>query len=149
MTTNAMNNENTTTTTTSKFRKEGEGYDLSMLPAGYTPVYYGFNCRPRQVRYYKVEESCKDILEGRASRSTTEKFLAKVRDNLAKAEATAAELRAKSEAAEAVRINGADSLTRKLARKERDRIDGRRSENDHKIYAFKNIIDKIEKYLAE
>lgn len=146
MNTNAMNNENTTTT---KFRKEGEGYDLSMLPAGYTPVYYGFNCRPRQVRYYKVEESCKDILEGRASRSTTEKFLAKVRDNLAKAEALSLDLQAKSVAAEEVRINGKDSLTRQLARKERDRIDGRRSENDHKIYAFKDIIGKIEKYLAE
>lgn len=143
MTTNAMN------TNTTKFQPEGEGYDLSMLPAGYTPVYYGFNCRPRQVRYYKVEESCHDILAGRASRSTTEKFLAKVRDNLAKAEALSLELQAKSAAAEEVRRNGKDSLTRRLAMKERDRVDGRRSENDHKIYAFKDIIGKVEKHLAE
>jgi hypothetical protein len=72
-----MNTE-PTQPTKEKFRPEGSGYELSMLDASYSPVYYGFNCRPRQVKYYKVENSVKDVLNGSVSKSVSIKFLEKV-----------------------------------------------------------------------
>jgi hypothetical protein len=71
-----------------KFRPEGSGYTLSMLDASYSPVYYGFNCRPRQVKYYKVMKSVEDVLKGYTSKSVALAFLEKVKKMQEKHNAT-------------------------------------------------------------
>jgi hypothetical protein len=71
-----------------KFRPEGSGYTLSMLDASYSPVYYGFNCRPRQVKYHKVMKSVEDVLEGKTSKSVALAFFDKVKKMQEKHNAT-------------------------------------------------------------
>lgn len=62
-----------------KFRPEGSGYTLSMLDASYSPVYYGFNCRPRQVKYYRVIKSVEDVMKGMTSKSVALAFFEKIK----------------------------------------------------------------------
>ena len=146
-TTNAMNI--TATTTTAKFAEEGKGFSLSSLPTGYTAVYYGFNCRPRQVRYYKVEKSCEDILAGYASRSTATAWLAKVRDLHAKAMARQQELDEKIARADKQMRESGSRDAREYARKERNRLENAWGNHRYKLSAFANSIEKVEKHLAE
>ena len=71
-----------------KFRPEGSGYTLSMLDTAYSPVHYGFNCRPRQVKYYKVIKSVEDVLEGKTSKSVAIAFFEKVKKSYEKHQGT-------------------------------------------------------------
>jgi hypothetical protein len=144
MNTNAMN-----TTTTAKFAEEGKGFSLSSLPTGYTAVYYGFNCRPRQVRYYKVEKSCEDILAGYASRSTASAWLAKVKALHAKAVARKEELDAAIARADKQMREGGSRDAREYARKERNRLENAWGNHEYKVSAFADCIAKVEARLAE
>lgn len=147
MTTNAMNNDNTNTTAP-KFREEGKGYTLSMLDAGYTPVYYGFNCRPRQVRYYKVEKSVETVLGGHCSRSVAEAFLAKVKKGYDKAMARHADLDAQASRAENAFRTAPSSDARNYARKERNRLATAHYNHSFKVDALADCVKKLEAYLA-
>jgi hypothetical protein len=147
MNTNAMNNN--TTTTTAKFAEEGKGFSLSSLPTGYTAVYYGFNCRPRQVKYYKVEKSCKDILAGSASRSTASAWLAKVKALHAKALARKEELEEAIGRADKQVREGGSRDAREYARKERNRLENAWGNHEYKVSSFADCIAKVEAHLAE
>lgn len=140
-------NNNATTPATKSFRKEGEGFDLSMLPTGHTPVYYGFNCRPRQVKYYKVEKAAENILDGYASRSVAVAWVAKVKEKLAATEAKIAELNAKAELYDVLRSSGSDFATRDLAHKARNKTYNQVSNLEHRASDFKTCIEKVEAML--
>lgn len=71
-----------------KFRPEGQGYTMTMLDISYSPVYYGFNCRPKQVKYYKVIKSVEDVLDGKTSKSVALSFVDKVKKSYEKHQAT-------------------------------------------------------------
>lgn len=146
MNTNAMNND-TTTNPAPKFREEGKGYDLSMLDAGYTPVYYGFNCRPRQVRYYKVEKSVETVLGGYCSRSVAEAFLAKVKKGHEKAVARSTELSEKADLADEA-FRNTSGHSRDYARKERNRLQTAHYNHSFKVEALADCVKKLEAYLA-
>jgi hypothetical protein len=148
MTTNAMNTT-TTTTTTAKFADEGKGYSLSSLPTGYTAVYYGFNCTPRQVRYYKVEKSCEDILAGSASRSIASAWLSKVKELHTKALARKEELDGAIARADKQMREGGSRDAREYARKERNRLENAWGRHEYKVTAFADCIKSVEAHLAK
>lgn len=137
------------TTTKPKFRNEGEGLPASSLDTGYTPVYYGFNCRPRQVRYYKVEKSVELILDGSVSRSNTEAFLAKVKVKQEKAIARLLELDEKTTRADNAFRNGTSSDARKYAVKERNRLATAHYNHSFTVDGYTKAVESVEKYLAE
>jgi hypothetical protein len=140
-----MNSNNVTQV---KFADEGKGYSLSSLPTGYTAVYYGFNCTPRQVKYYKVEQSCKDILAGSASRSTASAWLAKVKELHTKALARREDLGDGINRADEAMRNGSRDAS-EYARKERNRLENAWGRHEYKVTAFADCIKSVEAHLAE
>lgn len=118
-----MTNENPQPVT--KFAEEGKGRSLALLSDSASPVYYGFNCTPRQVRYYKVEKSVEEILKGGYTRTDVEKFLAKVKEKMCKAETKYAEYEAKLEELRKKRQTCSDYGTRQILRKEENKLETR------------------------
>ena len=116
-----MTNENPQPVT--KFAEEGKGRSLALLSDSASPVYYGFNCTPRQVRYYKVEKSVEEILKGGYTRTDVVQFLEKVKKKLTKAQDKFAEYETKYEEAKSKMETCTDYSARQLFRKERDRLE--------------------------
>lgn len=136
--------------TATKFAKEGEGRNISLLNATATPVYYGFNCRPRQVRYYKVEESVEQILKGGYARKDVEQFLEQVKKNYEKSSDTLAGYKEDLESVNR-KIEGTnDYLARTLLRKEGNRIETKMFNYKYdKTDRYEAAIAKLTKFLAE
>jgi uncharacterized coiled-coil DUF342 family protein len=115
-----------------KFRPEGSGYTLSMLDASYSPVYYGFNCRPRQVKYHKVMKSVEDVLEGKTSKSVALAFFDKVKKMQEKHNATLQKYKDEIESLNAKsNEEGREYYSRKYFRDEIEKI-------ENKLYSDNN-----------
>jgi hypothetical protein len=107
------------------FTPEGEGYSLDMLSTTYAPVYYGFNCRPRQIKYRPIEESCLKILSGKASLSVAKAFYEKLKPIYDKTCQQIEKLKQDAQVVEDKRNACKDYATRQLLIKERNRIENR------------------------
>lgn len=141
-----MTNENTASNP--KFRKEGEGYDLNMLDCTYTPVYYGFNCRPRQVKYHKVERSVEDVLKGSVSRPNALTFRVKIQVNLEKAQAKQEDYK-KQLAKIEKDMEGLSYSAKQHLRKAYHALDTRAYNHSYKVDAYIACIQQLTDYLAE
>jgi DNA-binding transcriptional MerR regulator len=122
-----------------KFADESAGMfaDASTLDTSVSPVYYGFNCTPRQVRYYKVEKSVESIMKGGYTRSSVVKFVDKIKEKNENCNVTLAGYKEELNSVEASFCSAKDSLTRNLLRKKRNQL-------DTKIYNYE--CDKTDKY---
>jgi len=126
------------------FKPEGEGYSLAMLSTTYAPVYYGFNCRPRQIKYRPIEESCKTILSGKTSLSVAKQFFEKLKpiydDTCKKIE----KLKQDAQVVEDKRNACQDYTTRQLLVKERNRIENKiYGELGYKKDTLEHYVEKI------
>lgn len=145
-----MINENTNTKP--KFAEETAGVfaDASSLDCSASAVYYGFNCTPRQVRYYKVEKSVKAILAGGFTRSSVEKFLGKVKEKMSKAELKFAEYEDKLKEVRAKRESCTDYQTRQILRKEENKVETRAYNYENEVVGmYQRAFETLTKFLAE
>jgi hypothetical protein len=139
--------QNKDTTVTPKFKPEGEGYPLKSLETSYTPVYYGFNCTPRQVKYYKMEKGVETILKGYCSRSVAEAYLAIIEakwktanDKYYEYETKIEELNKESQ--------GLVHSIRKHYRKSINQIASRQYNYGFKVRGIAECVEKVKAYLA-
>jgi vacuolar-type H+-ATPase subunit I/STV1 len=145
-----MTTENTYTKP--KFAEETAGVfaDASSLDCSASAVYYGFNCTPRQVRYYKVEKSVKEILAGGFTRSSVEKFLGKVKEKMSKAELKFAEYEDKLKEVRARREACTDYQTRQILRKEENKVETRAYNYENEVVGmYQRAFESLTKFLAE
>ena len=143
-----MTNENPQPVT--KFAEEGKGRSLALLSDSASPVYYGFNCTPRQVRYYKVEKSVEEILKGGYTRTDVEKFLAKVKEKMCKAETKYAEYEAKLEELRKKRQTCSDYETRQILRKEENKLENRMSNYEYDtVGKYQKAVQALTQFLTE
>lgn len=133
-----------------KFAEEGKGRSIALLSDSASPVYYGFNCTPRQVRYYKIEKSVEEILKGGYTKNDIISFLTKVKSKLEKAKAKHAEYQAK--------LNGIrDSVLkceyyqiRETLRKEANKVETRMFNYEYDtVQKYQKAVDDIEKFLQD
>ena len=123
--------------------------DASTLDTSASPVYYGFNCTPRQVRYYKVERSVEQILKGGYTRSSVVKFLDKVKEKMSKAENKFAEYETKYKEAQSKMETCTDYSARKLFRKERDRLETKAYNYENEVVGlYQRAVENLTKILA-
>jgi len=142
----------TTENTKPKFAEETAGSyaDASNLDCSASAVYYGFNCTPRQVRYYKVEKSVKDILAGGFTRSSVEKFLGKVKEKMCKAELKYAEY---EDQVKALRVKSSactDRQTRQIIRKEENKVETRMCNYEYEVLGrYQRAFETLSKFISE
>lgn len=133
-----------------KFATHGRSF-LSLLSAAVTPTYYGFNCRPRQIKYRAVEKSVEDIKQGKYIREDAEALLVMIKANLAKAETKADEYHAKIEHFDKkIADVSIDSEARRMFRKERNKVETRMY--NYKYDTIKTLADAqsdLEAYLKD
>jgi len=142
----------TTENTKPKFAEETAGSyaDASNLDCSVAKVYYGFNCTPRQVRYYKVDKSVESILAGGFTRSSVEKFLGKVREKMSKAELQHAEYEDKAKSVRIKQHASTDSQTRQILRKEVARIETKMYNYEYEtVGKYQRAVEALSKFLAE
>ena len=142
----------TTENTKPKFAEETAGYhaDASNLDCSVAKVYYGFNCTPRQVRYYKVDKSVESILAGGFTRSSVEKFLGKVKEKMSKAELQFAEYDAKVKALRVKQDACTDYQTRQILRKEGTKVETRMYNYEYETLGkYQKAVESLTKFLAE
>jgi hypothetical protein len=133
-----------TTYPSAGFTKEGEGYSLDMLSTTWSPVYYGFNCRPRQIKYRPIEKSCENILSGKTSMSVAKAYYAKLFSILKKANETTAQLKAEANYIQEKINKTNDTTTRQLLKKERNRIENKIwGDLDDKVRSLKHFAENI------
>jgi len=134
-----------------KFADESAGVfaDASTLDTSASPVYYGFNCTPRQVRYYKVEKSVESIMKGGFTRSSVVKFLDKIKEKMSKTENKFAEYETAYKTAQSKMETCTDSSARKLFRKERDRLETKAYNYENEVVSmYQRAVEKLTQYLA-
>ena len=133
-----------------KFAEEGSGRSISLLSDSASAVYYGFNCRPRQVRYYKVEKSVEEILKGGYTRKDVESFLTKVKSKLEKSKAKVSEYKAKIAGLE-LSISECDyHQIRDAFRKQKNQVETRMINYEYEtVKLYKDAVDALEKFLQD
>lgn len=134
-----------------KFADETAGVfaDASTLDTSASPVYYGFNCTPRQVRYYKVEKSVEQILKGGFTRSSVVKFLDKIKEKMSQSENKFAEYETKVKELETKRTACLDSSVRKLLRKEQTKIENRMYDYEYSVVGkYQKAVQSLTEFLA-
>ena len=133
-----------------KFAEEGKGRSLALLSDSASPVYYGFNCSPRQVRYYKVEKSVEEILKGGYTRKDVEQFLARVKEKMCKAQNKFAEYESKLEELRKKRQSCTDYTTRQILRKEEGKVETRMCNYEYDTLGkYQKAFEAITKFLSE
>lgn len=137
------------TQTKNKFAEEGRGRSLALLSDSASPVYYGFNCTPRQVRYYKVEKSVEEILKGGYTRTDVEKFLEKVKEKMSNAESKFAEYKTKAKEIETKRESCSDYSVRQVLRKEQNKIETKAYNYEYEVVSlYQRAVQSLTQYLA-
>lgn len=132
-----------------KFATHGESR-LFLLSAAVTPTYYGFNCRPRQIKYRAVEKSVEAIKSGNYIREDAVALLEQVKANLVKAQVKVDEYKSKIEHFDQKVHCSMDSETRNMFRKERNKVETRLY--NYKYDTIKTLTDardKLEAYLKD
>jgi hypothetical protein len=136
----------TNETAVPKFKDDGRNADhLETTP---TPVYYGFNCRPRQVRYYRLEKSVESILGGGFTRQSVQAFLEKVKANHAKAVKVSEGHDAKIELLKAEKAKADSSMARELFRKKIGQIETRKYNYEYDVLGkYERAINALSTFL--
>jgi hypothetical protein len=137
--------------TKNKFADESAGVfaDASTLDTSASPVYYGFNCTPRQVRYYKVEKSVEQILKGGYTRSSVVKFLDKVKEKMCKAENKFAEYETKAKEIQTKREACTDYAVRQVLRKEQNKMETKAYNYENDVVSlYQRAVENLTKILA-
>lgn len=137
--------------TKNKFADESAGVfaDASTLDTSASPVYYGFNCTPRQVRYYKVERSVEQILKGGFTRSSVVKFLEKVKEKMSNAESKFAEYKTKAKEIETKREACTDYAVRQVLRKEQNKLETKAYNYEYEVVGlYQRAVQNLTQYLA-
>jgi len=132
---------------TPKFKNEGEGYPLKSLDTSYSPVYYGFNCRPRQVKYYKMERGVETILKGYCSRSVAEAYLTIIEAKWKQADDKYHEYDGQIEDLQKQCLE-TDYSIRKHIRKTINQIANRQYNHGFKVRGIGDCVSKVKAYLA-
>lgn len=123
--------------------------DASTLDTSASPVYYGFNCRPRQVRYYKVERSVEQILKGGYTRSSVVKFLDKIKEKMSKAENKFAEYEDKAKEIQTKREACTDYAVRQVLRKEQNKMETKAYNYEYEVVGlYQRAVQNLTKILA-
>jgi hypothetical protein len=136
----------TNETSVPKFKEDGR--DAGHLETTPAPVYYGFNCRPRQVRYYRLDKSVEEILKGGFTRQSVEAFLEKVKANHAKALKVAEGHDAKIELLKAEKSNAGSSIARELIRKKIGQIETRKYNYEYDVLGkYERAVNAISTFL--
>jgi hypothetical protein len=138
----------TTENTNQKFATNGGGYNPKLLSCTYTPVYYGFNCSPRQVRYYKVEQSVEEVIKGGYYRDDVVEFLNKVNQSYEKAKATQDKYNLEIAKLENEKATASSNL-RQYIRKQIVSVSNREYNNSFKVRALQVCVDRLTAHLAE
>ena len=132
-----------------KFAEEGKGRSPIILSDSASPVYYGFNCTPRQVRYYKVSKSVEEILEGGFTRKDVEQFLSKVKEKMCKAENKFAEYETKLKELREKRMACTDYQTREILRKEEGKVETRMYNYEYDTLGkYQKAVEALTKFLS-
>ena len=131
------------TNNTSKIAPEGQGRSIRFLSPAYTPVYYGFNCRPRQVKYYKVEDSTERVLEGGYDRQGITDFIGKVNNGYLKSRSTCDGYRLEIQSLDCAIRDSQSQLVRDSLRKQRNALETKFLNLNYKVNALKDCIDKM------
>lgn len=142
-----MNTENQNQTEIQKPKFVAEGLSRPNLPNKYVPVYYGFNVRPRQVQYYKVQQSVVTILSGRVTRSRAVEFLLKVKLNASNAQAKNDEFKKELARLENLYLTSSTSEIRKMYRKKHTAVENKYLLHQDKLNAYNDAVSKVEEYL--
>lgn len=133
-----------TTYPSAGFTKEGEGYSLDMLSTTWSPVYYGFNCRPRQIKYRPIEKSCENIMSGKTSLSVAKAYYAKLFSILKKANEKTEQLKAEENYIKDKLLDTRDYTSRQLLKKEQNRIENKIwGDLDDKVTSLTHFVEKI------
>lgn len=136
--------------TTPKFADEATGRDACNLDCTISPVYYGFNCYPRQVKYYRLDKSVESVLNGGFTRSSVEKYLGKIKEKMSKSELKHAEYDAKVKALRVKQDACTDYQTRQILRKEGAKVETRMYNYEYETLGkYRNAVEKLTKFLAE
>jgi len=138
----------TTENTNQKFATTGGGYNPKLLSCTYTPVYYGFNCSPRQVRYYKVEKSVEEVIKGGYYRDDVVEFLNKVNQSYEKAKATQDKYNLEIAKLENEKATASSNL-RQYIRKQIVSVSNREYNNSFKVRGLQVCVDRLTAHLAE
>ncbi len=132
-----------------KFAEEGKGRDISYLSDSASPVYYGFNCTPRQVRYYKVSKSVEEILKGGFTRKDVEQFTAKVKEKMSKSENKFAEYEDKVKEIQTKREACTDYAIRQVLRKEQNKMETKAYNYENDVVSlYQRAFEKLTQFLA-
>ena len=142
-----MNTENQNQTEIQKPKFVAEEASSPNLPDKYTPVYYGFNVRPRQVQYYKVQQSVVTILNGRATRTRAVEFLLKVKLNAFNAQAKHNEFQKELARLENLYVTSATGEIRKMYRKKHTAVENKYLLHQDKLDAYNDAVSRVEEYL--
>lgn len=133
-----------------KFAEEGKGRSIALLSDSASPVYYGFNCTPRQVRYYKIEKSVEEILNGGFTKNDIISFLTKVLNKLDKAKAKLAEYKAKMNGLNESVMKCESYQIRQTLRKEANKVETRMLNYEYDtVQKYQKAVDDIEKFLQD
>jgi len=137
-----MTNENSVP----KFVENGR--DATYLDSTPSPVYYGFNCTPRQVKYYRLDKSVELILTGGFTRKSVEAFLEKLKANQAKAVKTAEGHDQKIVMLKAEKANANSSMARELFRKKIGLIETRKYNYEYDVLGkYERAVNALSTFL--
>lgn len=129
-----------------KFKEDG--FDATTLECTPSPVYYGFNCTPRQVRYYRLDKSVEAILKGGFTRQSVQAFLEKVKTKQAKAMTTSEGYDEKIKNLQNELSSQTSSVARNLIRKKIGQIETRKYNYEYDVLnRYENAVTKIEEFL--
>lgn len=132
-----------------KFATHGRSF-LSLLSAAVTPTYYGFNCRPRQIKYRAVEKSVEAIKSGKHIREDAVALLEQVKANLVKAQAKMDEYKSKIEHFDKKVQDCTDYDARNMFQKERNKVETRMYNYDYDtVKTLTNAKNELEAYLKD
>jgi len=124
------------------------GRDAGLLDSTPQPVYYGFNCTPRQVKYYRLSKSVETILAGGFTRKSVEAFLEKVKANQAKAVKTAEGHSQKIEMLQAEKAKANSSMARELFRKKIGQIETRKYNYEYDVLGkYERAVNALSTFL--
>lgn len=133
-----------------KFAEERNARSILLLSDSASAVYYGFNCSPRQVRYYKVDKSVEEILKGGFAKKDVESFLTKVKSKLEKSKAKMSEYKQKIESLE-LSISECDYYQiRDAFRKQKNKVETRMINYEYDtLKKYQKAVDALEKFLKD
>ena len=132
----------------SKFKENG--FDATTLECTPSPVYYGFNCSPRQVKYYRLDKAVESILAGGFTKKSVQAYLEKVKTKMQKSVATSEGYDKKIEELRNEMAKCGSSQLRNLVRKRIGQVETRAYNYEYDtLDRYERAVEKLTKFLEE